>query len=185
MLGDAASHSKNSETKITILGHTDSQGDEAYNQELSEQRAASVADYLIEYGVPKDILAIEGYGENSPIAGNNTAEGRAQNRRVEFAMRGDIKPELADSWEDFGSLFPEAVPYGLNFAMNGQILLAALEDGTVRWYHTENREELLALFVDKDTLEWVAWTPDGYYDASANGDKLIGWHVNCRSLNLI
>jgi OmpA-OmpF porin, OOP family len=66
-------------------GHTDSQGDDAYNQELSERRAGAVRQYLIEtYGIAADRLEAEGFGESRPVADNETPEGRQQNRRVEL-----------------------------------------------------------------------------------------------------
>jgi outer membrane protein OmpA-like peptidoglycan-associated protein len=73
-------------TMITVIGHTDSTGSEQYNQKLSQQRAISVANYLTNQGVAQERLAAIGYGEAFPIAPNNTAQGRAQNRRVELQL---------------------------------------------------------------------------------------------------
>jgi len=73
-------------TLVNIAGHTDSVGDAAYNQRLSEQRAGSVANYLRSQQVVAARLAIRGYGENSPVASNQTKQGRAQNRRVEITL---------------------------------------------------------------------------------------------------
>jgi outer membrane protein OmpA-like peptidoglycan-associated protein len=71
--------------RIMIIGHTDSDGDEVANMTLSKSRAASVANYLIDYaGIEKDRLLTQGRGENEPLADNTTPEGKAQNRRVEF-----------------------------------------------------------------------------------------------------
>lgn len=75
-----------SDTTITVIGHTDSVGDETYNQGLSEQRAQSVASYLRSQGVVGQRFNVMGYGEQSPIASNSTKEGRAQNRRVEITL---------------------------------------------------------------------------------------------------
>ncbi|MBB3240713.1 outer membrane protein OmpA-like peptidoglycan-associated protein [Pseudomonas sp. Tn43] len=69
---------------IKVIGHTDSQGSDAYNQKLSERRASSVAAYLLSQGVAPNKLTSEGRGESQPVAENNTEEGRAQNRRVEL-----------------------------------------------------------------------------------------------------
>jgi len=69
---------------VRIEGHTDNRGAEAYNRKLSQRRADSVRDYLINQGVSPNRLAAEGYGESKPIAPNDTAEGRRNNRRVEF-----------------------------------------------------------------------------------------------------
>ena len=72
-----------------IEGHTDSSGAAAYNQSLSEKRAASVRDYLVNQAdVDAARLTSRGYGETRPIATNDTAEGRAQNRRVSAVVEG-------------------------------------------------------------------------------------------------
>ena len=73
--------------KLTIDGHTDFVGNDAYNQTLSEQRAASVRSYLISKGISESRLTSFGYGESRPVADNNTATGRAKNRRVEMTLR--------------------------------------------------------------------------------------------------
>lgn len=69
-----------------VDGHTDSVGSDAYNQDLSERRAASVVDYLISQGVPADKLGSQGFGESRPVVDNDTDDGRAQNRRVEIRI---------------------------------------------------------------------------------------------------
>ncbi len=80
----------NPELNIRIQGHTDSRGDEQYNLELSEKRAESVYDYLVERGIDKKRLSYKGYGESQPVATNETEEGRAENRRTEFVVvKGD------------------------------------------------------------------------------------------------
>lgn len=73
-------------TMIEITGHTDNVGDAAYNQRLSEQRASSVGSYLRSQGILSARIATQGLGEYYPIASNNTASGRAQNRRVELRL---------------------------------------------------------------------------------------------------
>lgn len=73
-------------TKIEVGGHTDSDGNEAANQNLSEARAAAVVTRLGELGVAAGTLSSKGYGEGSPIADNATAEGKAKNRRIEFKV---------------------------------------------------------------------------------------------------
>lgn len=72
---------------LSIIGHTDSTGPEAYNQGLSERRAQSVVDYLAAQGVSLDRMTASGMGESDPIADNSTREGRARNRRVEIQTR--------------------------------------------------------------------------------------------------
>ncbi|MCU7846628.1 MAG: OmpA family protein [Candidatus Thiodiazotropha sp. (ex Lucinoma kastoroae)] len=71
---------------VEVTGHTDSTGAADYNQSLSEKRAKAVADYLISQGVNGAIFTTNGMGESSPVADNSTAEGRAQNRRVELKL---------------------------------------------------------------------------------------------------
>lgn len=60
---------------------------------------------------------------------------------------------------------------------NGKLIVAALKDGTVRWYGAASGEEVLAVYVAGDPQQWVAWTPSGFYDAGAGADSLIGWQV--------
>lgn len=74
------------QTIIEVAGHTDSTGSESYNQSLSERRANSVASYLSSRGVPSQRLITVGGGELHPVASNDTAEGREQNRRVEITI---------------------------------------------------------------------------------------------------
>lgn len=72
---------------IEISGHTDTDGDEAANQALSEKRAQAVADYLVKAGLPADRFSAVGYGATQPIAGNDTDQGKAQNRRIDFVVK--------------------------------------------------------------------------------------------------
>lgn len=74
-------------TYVDVIGHADSTGDAGYNQRLSEQRAQAVAGYLIAQNVMRDRFYVGGMGETSPIASNDTPQGRAQNRRVEIIIR--------------------------------------------------------------------------------------------------
>lgn len=70
--------------KFSVEGHTDSDGEDASNLKLSEARAKAVMDKLVESGIAKDRLTSKGHGESKPMAGNDSPEGKAQNRRVEF-----------------------------------------------------------------------------------------------------
>ncbi len=72
--------------KIGVYGHTDSVGSDAANLTLSKNRAASVMKYLVDHGISRNRLESEGYGESQPIESNDTADGRAKNRRVEFKV---------------------------------------------------------------------------------------------------
>jgi len=77
--------------KLEVEGHTDSVGSEAYNQTLSEQRAGSVRDYLIQQGISgTNLSAAIGFGKSQPVATNDTAAGRQRNRRVELIVSGEV-----------------------------------------------------------------------------------------------
>lgn len=76
----------NKKMKIEIAGHTDSQGDDASNMLLSQRRANAVMEYLISKGVEPERMIAKGYGETVPVASNETADGRAQNRRTEVRI---------------------------------------------------------------------------------------------------
>ncbi len=73
--------------RVSVDGHTDSSGGDAYNQALSERRAASVREYLVGKGVDASRLSSNGYGEAQPVSDNATAEGRQLNRRVELKVQ--------------------------------------------------------------------------------------------------
>ena len=82
----ASTLSQYDKTTITVRGYTDNTGSAAYNQRLSQDRANSVANYLIRSGVPAGRVQSVGYVMSSPVASNATPEGRAQNRRVEISI---------------------------------------------------------------------------------------------------
>jgi outer membrane protein OmpA-like peptidoglycan-associated protein len=77
---------------MVVEGHTDSQGSDDLNLKLSEDRAAAVRDYLVSRGVAADRLSAVGVGEKRPIADNTSAEGRANNRRVEIVIASASAP---------------------------------------------------------------------------------------------
>jgi outer membrane protein OmpA-like peptidoglycan-associated protein len=77
---------RNETVEIEISGHTDSKGADTYNETLSQGRSQSVVDYLISQGIDGARLTAHGYGESRPIETNDTEEGRANNRRVEFTV---------------------------------------------------------------------------------------------------
>jgi outer membrane protein OmpA-like peptidoglycan-associated protein len=78
--------SQNPAVGVEISGHTDNTGTPEYNQELSEQRAQRVVDYLLDKGIEPERLKAAGYGETRPVSGNDTEEGRAMNRRTELKI---------------------------------------------------------------------------------------------------
>ncbi len=75
---------------LTVEGHTDNVGSDEYNQILSERRADSVRNFLVQNGVPSSAVSAVGYGETKPVSTNDTPEGRQQNRRVEMVVSGEI-----------------------------------------------------------------------------------------------
>lgn len=83
----AASLAEWPELRVEVGGHTDSQGPDAYNHQLSQKRADAVRDYLVARGVPATQLTARGYGESRPLADNATEAGRARNRRVELTRK--------------------------------------------------------------------------------------------------
>ncbi len=74
--------------KVQLIGHTDSQGNHQANVALSLARASTVRNYLIDKGIPVESLSASGAGPDQPVASNDTAEGRAKNRRIEFRLAG-------------------------------------------------------------------------------------------------
>jgi outer membrane protein OmpA-like peptidoglycan-associated protein len=82
----AAALKANPDRDIIIEGHTDSMGSTSFNEDLSQRRAVSVREYLIEQGVPAEMIRARGRGEEEPVETNATAEGRANNRRVEIVL---------------------------------------------------------------------------------------------------
>ena len=75
---------------LSIEGNTDSVGGDSYNQQLSENRAGSVRDYLATEGIPAASMTAHGFGKTQPVASNDTASGRQQNRRVELVVSGEV-----------------------------------------------------------------------------------------------
>lgn len=82
----ATSLEKYPDTNVMLVGHTDADGTDAYNQGLSERRASAAAAFLASEGVPRARIDATGRGEAEPVASNDTAPGKAQNRRVEIAI---------------------------------------------------------------------------------------------------
>ena len=75
---------------LAIEGDTDSVGSDSYNQDLSEKRAEAVRDFLAHENIPMASMTAQGFGKTQPVATNDTAEGRQQNRRVELVVSGDV-----------------------------------------------------------------------------------------------
>ncbi|WP_026748476.1 OmpA family protein [Leptotrichia trevisanii] len=85
LLRNVKDYAEQHDFKLTIIGHTDSKGSDAYNMALGMRRAVAVRDKLIEFGLdPARIIGVESRGESEPIAPNDTEQGRFENRRIEF-----------------------------------------------------------------------------------------------------
>ena len=85
LLRNVKDYAEQQDLKLTIIGHTDSKGSDAYNMALGMRRANAVKDKLLEFGLdPARILGVESRGESEPIAPNDTDQGRFENRRIEF-----------------------------------------------------------------------------------------------------
>ncbi|PGH38877.1 MAG: hypothetical protein CRN43_12460 [Candidatus Nephrothrix sp. EaCA] len=86
-LAEVAGFLKSNSNKIEIGGHTDSQGEASYNQNLSQQRANSVREYLTSAGIAPERITAKGFGAQMPIAPNDNEEARAKNRRIELRVK--------------------------------------------------------------------------------------------------
>lgn len=70
------------------------------------------------------------------------------------------------------------IAWNVTISKNGRLAVAALGDGTIRWYRLQDGQELLALYPHTDRKRWIIWTPKGYFDANEGAEELIGWHLN-------
>jgi WD40 repeat protein len=70
------------------------------------------------------------------------------------------------------------VAWHVNVTADGRLIVAAFADGTIRWFRVSDGEPVLVVFIHPDGNKWIAWTPQGYYDASLGADDLIGWQIN-------
>jgi OOP family OmpA-OmpF porin len=98
------------ELQVEIGGHTDSRGSDSYNQALSEQRAASVVEYLVGKGIDGARMSAKGYGESQPIDSNDTDEGRERNRRVEMKVLENQAPAAGTPAENPAAETPAEKP---------------------------------------------------------------------------
>jgi hypothetical protein len=92
---------------------------------------------------------------------------------TEWAIRL-LKPDASEIWH----VKLPAVAWSVNVSRNGRLAVAALSDGTIRWYLMQDGREVLAYFPHNNGRDWIAWVPDGYYMSSVYGDNYVGWHLN-------
>jgi WD40 repeat protein/uncharacterized caspase-like protein len=116
-------------------------------------------------------LALEDYERSRALAIRPDAFG--------FTLGADFSVRAYDAkGKELWSRPGPGVAWGVDFSPDGEMIVVAYRDGTIRWLRWSDGEELLAFFVEPQSRKWVAWTPTGYYMASAGGEDLIGWHVN-------
>ena len=94
--------------RLAVHGHTDDVGSFAYNLALSEERAAAVMTYMVEHGIDPLRLESEGFGPDKPIDSNESAQGRARNRRVEFVAFSDETEEEVDESKTVTEILEES-----------------------------------------------------------------------------
>ena len=92
---------------------------------------------------------------------------------TEWAVRL-LRPDASEIWH----VKLPAVAWSVNVSRDGLLAVAALSDGTLRWYRMQDGREVLAFFPHNNGRDWIAWVPDGYYMSSIYGDNYIGWHLN-------
>lgn len=189
---------KQPDLKFSVEGHTDADGDEAKNKTLSEQRAKAVTDKLIAMGISADRLTSKGFGESVPIDNNNTPEGKANNRRVEFVkFTGNVSSSAssASSSSNAGrSAFDEltktsiatrleALPEQINIPVSnnngivngaGTIILYATSDG--------NLGKMEILDVDKNdgyklTIRFVSYNYNGSVHSQSDNLEVEGTYT--------
>ncbi len=133
-----------------------------------------------------DITGVEG-GMHPKVNGKAVEVGENEMSRC-VALVGDLKQAVIGSdfairlVDDGGKVLwmmpvPAAV-WQVNVSADGRIGVAALGDGTLRWFLVKDATLMLSVFLHADQKRWVAWSPSGYYDASHGSEDLIGWHIN-------
>lgn len=114
------------------------------------------------------------------LHGQQESHSLAIEKNGEFFIMG-LDSELR-AYEADGSLrwsvYPSSGPYTANLSGDGRLVVAGHQDGTIRWYRSEDGAEVLTLFPHDNGEDWVAWTPTGHFVSSPNGDRYIGWHLN-------
>ncbi|MEX2327600.1 MAG: caspase family protein, partial [Pseudomonadales bacterium] len=135
---------------------------------------------------PPDIVATDGW-ENLSINGRKVAF-ETHEEPVAYAFHPEQKRIAVATnfylrlYDQGGKLLAKIKqglrPIDTTFSGDGEWLIVAVADGTLRWFHAENLEPALTLFPQRAGNGWVLWSPSGYYDAAPGSDRLIGWHLN-------
>ncbi len=119
-------------------------------------------------------------GKKLPLRQYETSRSRAIAPNGNSFLLGTewyLRSFTADGKERWRQTVPKDA-WAVNISADGRLAVAAFGDGTIRWYRYSDGKLLLSFFPHKDKKRWVAWTPSGYYAASAGGNELIGWHLN-------
>ncbi len=186
-VGDAFTIAPNATQVRFGLGYA---GDDPVLFDLAQATLASAANPLPGFLAPTtEGLPVENWRneENLTFAGKPVQLGQGEfsrslairTDRTGFVLGSEFRLRAFDAqghplWEQPGP----GVARGVNLSADGRIVVVAYSDGTIRWQRWSDGAELLALFVNRNTKAWVAWTPSGYYKASPGGEDLIGWHLN-------
>jgi WD40 repeat protein len=127
-------------------------------------------------------------GSPTPTLGGRALELESRERARSLAISADAQRfALGAAWSvslfqaDGRRLWRTPVPaaaWRVNLTPDGRFVVAALGDGTLRWYRTGDGSEALALFVHADGERWVLWTPEGFFDAAPGAENLLGYHLN-------
>ena len=134
-------------------------------------------------------LAVEGWeGSRTPtLDGHNLQLEHKEVSRSLAVSPGQDSFVLGTDWyirrfdrqgKEIGKTAVPDAAWGLNVTLDRRFVVAAIGDGTLRWYNFDKGEEVLALFVDRDVKRWVAWTPDGFFAFEGGGDALVGYQIN-------
>lgn len=118
-------------------------------------------------------------GKPLTLQANETVRSTSASNNNFFALGTDWNLRYFDnSGKQLWQMRTPATAWTINLSANGRWLVAGLGDGSIRWYNTSDGAEQLALYVHQDLTRWITWTPQGYYNTSAGGEKLVGWHIN-------
>jgi WD40 repeat protein len=98
-------------------------------------------------------------------------------RSVVFGTEWAVRRVDLQAKEIWSQKLP-AVAWAVNISRDGEVAVAALSDGTVRWYRMRDGMPVISYFPHGNGIDWMAWTPAGYYTSSVNGDNYVGWHLN-------
>ena len=131
-------------------------------------------------------LDIHGWNDGTPklrgrtLYSDDTSRALAVSKAADrFLLGNDFTLRLFNrDGKELWSVPVSGGAWAVNLSADGRFAVAALGDGTVRWYDTKDGGEVLALFIHRDRQRWVTWTPEGFFDAPPGGTALIGYHLN-------